>query len=431
MNFHRTAAILSVGDELTLGQTLDTNSQWLARRLLDLGIVTQIHLTIADDLSKQAAAISTVAQDHELLIISGGLGPTADDLTRDALARASDDVLIEDELALAQVEAWYTARGRLMPAINRVQALRPARGLSLPNLNGTAPGLHTTVGPTLTDVFCLPGPPREMVSMFEQQVMPRLRPNPLRAVHTRVLHCFGIGESDLATNLGNLMDRGRNPLVGTTASGGVVSIRIRFEGVFDDAAARALHETESTARAAAGPYMFGEAELTFPASIVQLLSAHGKTLATVESCTGGLLGGMITDVGGSSQVYKGGFVTYTNELKQSLVGVPPELFSPGGPGAVSAATARAMAMGGVKVTNSDFALSITGVAGPGGGSKEKPVGTVWIAVAGADGSCHARRFVFSGDRALIRQMSCMSALAMLRQKLTLIDAPLMREHERA
>jgi len=434
MQHHMTAAVLSVGDEITLGQTLDTNSQWVAQRLSEAGIVPIVHLTVPDSLDAQRDAIVHIAAKVDLVIITGGLGPTADDLTRHALAAAigGGEVLVEDPVALSQIEAMFVGRGREMPEINRVQALRPGSGMSLPNLNGTAPGLFAKVktGDHSCDVICLPGPPREMWAMFEAQVMPRLRPDPMRIVLTRALHCFGIGESDLATRLGELMDRSRNPLVGTTASGGVVSIRMRFEGqATADEAARAMHATEMAARAAAGVYVFGSGDEKLPATLVRLLQERAQTVGTVESCTGGGLGEMITQVSGSSLVFAGGFITYSNDMKTRLVGVPPEHFAAGGPGAVSRETAIAMAQGGLARVGCTHCLSITGIAGPAGGSKEKPVGTVWIARASGDGTVDSRRFAMGNDRANIREWSCKCALAMLRFKLIGVDAKLLRQTE--
>ena len=204
---HATAAILSVGDELTLGQTINTNSRWLAQRLTDSGIITTEHVTVPDDQQLLASAIARLATSANLVLVTGGLGPTADDLTRPALAQAMFDELVEDPLALSQVESWFAASNRAMPPINRLQAQRPSRGSTIPNLNGTAPGLHALVGNA--EVFCLPGPPREMIPMFEAQVLPRLRIPKGRTIRTRTLHCIGIGESDLATRLGKLMDRDR------------------------------------------------------------------------------------------------------------------------------------------------------------------------------------------------------------------------------
>jgi nicotinamide-nucleotide amidase len=426
---HATAAILSIGDELTLGQNLDTNSQWLSHRLTALGVIPIQHATVPDDLAATRDAILRLADVADLVIITGGLGPTADDLTRAALAAAMNEPLVEDLEALAQITAWFASRTRPMPALNRVQAQRPRSAAIIRNDWGTAPGMQARLqkrdrqgasdaaaplSPAFTDIFSLPGPPREMRPMFEASVLPHIKP--ARTVRTRALPTFGLGESEIATRLGSLMDRDRNPTVGTTASHGVVTVRIRFEAspqTDPASASRAIAEVESKARAALGSYIFGADADTQSSVIRDLLKERNLTLATVESCTGGLLGELITETPGSSAIYRGGFITYTNELKQQLVGVPAATFAPGGPGAVSRECAEAMARGGLAVTGADFCLSITGIAGPDGGSAEKPIGTVWIALASRE-SVHSRRFQFSGERSNIRDWSARSALAMLR-----------------
>jgi nicotinamide-nucleotide amidase len=443
-SFHQTAAILSIGDELTLGQTLDTNSRFLADALLSRGIVTVEHATVADDRAATAAAIQRLAIVADLVIITGGLGPTADDLTRAGLAEALGEDLVEDPAALAEVTAFFTSRRSAMRDINKTQALRPRSAMCLTNPNGTAPGLHAILHREgrEVDVFCLPGPPREMKPMFDAEVVPRLRIAPGRTVATRALHCFGLGESEIAARLGELMDRDRNPTVGTTASQGVVSCRIRCTGPNEAQVRTAVAETERTVRDKAGPYMFGADTDTLPSVVLDLLRARREMLATVESCTGGLLGAALTDIPGSSDVYSGGWVTYTNEFKAAHVAVPESLFDVGGPGAVSEETAAAMAVGGLDRSGADHCLAITGIAGPGGGTDQKPVGTVWISrasrgqLASASGGpvphrVESRRFQLMGERAMIRDWSVKSALAMLR--FFLISEPdvrLMREVQR-
>jgi nicotinamide-nucleotide amidase len=430
---HRVAGIVSVGDELTLGQTLDTNARWVAQRLTDAGLVTTEHVTVPDDRDAQIAAFERLAQTTDLIVCTGGLGPTADDLTREALARAMADTLVEDEIALAQIEAFYAARNRVMSAANRAQALRPTRGVTLANHNGTAPGLHGQIvtRERACDVFCLPGPPRELFPMFEQHVLPRLTLPQGRTVRTRVLHTFGLAESELAQRLGSLMDReaitkGR-PMVGTTASGGVVSVRLRYEGsATPEAAAAMLDECESKVRDAAGVYVFGGETDTLASVVLSMLRQSGQRLGAVESCTGGLLGGMLTDVPGSSAAFAGGLITYTNALKTLLAGVPASYFTTGAPGAVSRETAEAMALGGLRTLGVDHALAITGIAGPDGATATKPVGLVWIARASASGAANpdvdCRAFQMTGDRTSVREWAARTALAMLWQHLAGVPA---------
>jgi len=406
---HERAAILSIGDELVVGATLDTNARRIARRLTDAGVTVVQHATVPDDLPALVDAFRGAADACDVVVATGGLGPTADDLTRRALADAAGEALVEDDDALEQVRAFFKDAGRPMPEPNRVQAMRPASARCLRNDRGTAPGLHTTA--LDADVFCLPGPPREMIPMLEAFVLPALRVPPGRVVGSRVLRCVGIGESDLAGRLGDLMKRDRNPLVGTTASGGVVSVRIRYEGAAGDADDLMDRTAREAARRAA-PFVFGEGDTTIAEAVLLRLEARSERLVTVESCTGGLVGKMLTDVPGSSAAILGGWITYTNELKHALVGVPMDVFERAG--AVSRDCADAMARGGRERSGADHALAITGIAGPGGGSDEKPVGTVWIARRSKGGSTDVRRFRFLGERANVRAWSALAALAMLR-----------------
>lgn len=424
---HQTGAILAIGDELATGAALDTNTQWLADRLTEAGVTVREHVTVADDGRTLSDAFRRLAAACDVVVATGGLGPTEDDLTRESLASAFGQKLVEDGAARARIEAYFQRAGRPMPEANRVQALRPESGSCIRNDHGTAPGLMLATDHA--DVFCLPGPPREMRPMFESFVSAMLRPATGRVIRSRVLRCFGIGESDLAAGLGDLMNRTRNPLVGTTASAGVVSIRIRYEGAGADAAA-ILDETARIAADRAGPYLFGEGERTLAASLLGRLVSREETVTTVESCTGGLVGAMLTAEPGSSEAYVGGWVTYSNEMKQSMVGVPASIFN--ADGAVSRSCAEAMCAGAIERAGAHHALSITGIAGPGGGTDEKPVGTVWIARASADGTREARRFQFAGERAFVRELAAMSALAMLRFHLMgQGDLRLMRELARA
>jgi nicotinamide-nucleotide amidase len=427
---HRRAGVVSVGDELTLGQTLDTNSKWISERLVARGIVPAEHVTVADEAGALTRTLRRLVEDGaDLIVMSGGLGPTADDLTREALAGAMGVALIEDAGALADLERWFAGRGRPMAALDRVQALRPEGARCLRNDVGTAPGLHGVLraGATgVADVFCLPGPPGELRPMFHNHVEPALRPPEGRTVRVRAVHVFGLGESDLATRLGGMMDRRRNPLVGTTASGAVVTCRIRYEGPASvEEAERLLDEDERRVRAVAAEYVIGTGEQTLAGVVLELLKGRGAKVGVVESCTGGLLGALVTDVPGSSEAFVGGFVTYSNELKERLVGVPGEVLQRFG--AVSRETAEAMATGGLMRLGADYCLSITGVAGPDGGSESKPVGTVWIGLAcgggggggrggggGGFAGTDVRRFLFNGDRATVRDRAARCALGMLR-----------------
>ncbi|RMH13416.1 MAG: competence/damage-inducible protein A [Planctomycetota bacterium] len=418
---HVLAAVVAVGDELVLGQKLDTNSRWIADRLVLRGLDVAAHLTVPDDVDAISSAIRRFAERVELLILTGGLGPTADDLTRAALAAALDEQLVLDERALEQVRLWFTSRGREMPEQNRAQALRPQTARMLRNDHGTAPALHAILD-NRCDIFCLPGPPHEMQPIFERDIEPTLRLPPERAVHTTVIHTFGRGESDVAAQLADLMDRSRNPLVGTTASLGVVSVRIRARG--PDGPQR-LRETESLVRTRLSEILLDDESLAV--DVLNRLKARQQTVATVESCTGGLVGEMLTSIPGSSQAFVGGLITYTNELKHRLADVPHQVFET--EGAVSKPCAIAMAEGGRAHCHADHAIAITGIAGPDGGTDAKPVGTVWIAVASENAPTDARRFLFKGSRQAIRTWSAATALGMLRLRLAGHNMRLLNQQE--
>lgn len=410
---HRRAAILAMGDELSLGQKLDTNSRWLAQQLVDRGIVPVEHVTLPDDMDVTVRALRRLAECVDLIISTGGLGPTPDDLTRRALASAAGDVLVEDSDSLEQIKRWFLGRGREMPPMNRVQALRPSRSKMIANPNGTAPGITGSIVSDghSCDVFCLPGPPGEMAPMFESAVVPALRAAADKAVRVRIFQTIGMGESDVATRLGDLMARDRNPLVGTTASGGVISIRVRYEGPIENAE-REIDRTAAIVRERVGDIVFAEGESTIAEAVVRELKRRAEKLVVVESCTGGMLGSMIADVPGASEVFVGGWITYGNEVKTSQVRVPPRFIAEHG--AVSRQVADAMARGGLESIDANHCLSITGVAGPGGGTPEKPVGTVWISLQfGTNPVTDTRRFKMTGDRTAIREWSARSALAML------------------
>lgn len=422
---HDRAVLIASGDELLSGQLLDRNTQWLAQRLLDAGIRTIEFAAFPDDLNAMSAGIRRAARSAPLVVITGGLGPTEGDLTRAALADVMGEPLVEDAEAVAAIARMLGERGRSITARQRRQALRPQSASSLQNAIGTAPGLHASIdGPDgrVTDIFCLPGPPGEMRPMFQEHVVPRLRPTHDRVVGTRLLHVVGVAESECVDALGPLMDRGRTPLVGITASGGILTIRIRNDAADLSECRAGLDAVERTVRARFGARVIssltggGTADLA--AAVVALLRGRGHWVTTVESCTGGMLGQMLTAVSGSSDAYFGGFVTYSNLAKERL-GVDPDLIRRFG--AVSGEVARAMASAGLPPESAGArcgaaCVAITGIAGPDGGTPSKPVGTVHIGLAlrGSAGvSVGARHFRFPGDREDVRIRSCVSALAML------------------
>lgn len=421
------AIILSIGDELTLGQTIDTNSAWLAQQLAAVGYRPVAHLTVPDDQAAIRQAFEESVGRCDVLIVSGGLGPTEDDLTRQALAEFLGKPLELHDAALENVTRFFKALKREMPPRNQIQAMLPLGTEMIENTAGTAPGIYCNYQSgdqkTLCPIFIVPGVPKEMKIMFERSVLPRLKSDPGRAdplssvILSRTLHTFGLGESAIADKIPDLMRRDRNPSVGTTVANGYVSLRINAYANSREQAERELAATEEAARAALGKLIWGEGDDTLQDVVATLLKTHNASVTTAESCTGGLLAKFLTDTPGSSAYFKQGWITYSNEAKSEMLGVDANLIRTHG--AVSDAVAREMAIGALRRASAGFALAVSGIAGPDGGTAEKPVGTVAIALARARGNtgavdAHARTFIFHGDREMIRDRSAKMALTMLR-----------------
>jgi nicotinamide-nucleotide amidase len=415
------AIVVSIGDELVLGQTVDTNSSWLSRELASVGIAVAQHITVPDDLAAIQAAISNSAMRCGIVLVNGGLGPTKDDLTREALAHALNVPLDLNANCLRTLEEFFSQRGREMPQSNRVQAMIPRGARVLENTAGTAPGIDAdfTADPSHPcRIFAMPGVPDEMKIMFRKSVLPNLLHSGAEAaaiILSRTLHTFGVGESTIGERLGDLMDRRRNPSVGTTVSSGVVSVRINARFSDREGALTELQQTDRQCRDVLGDLIYGSDDQTLPSVVADLLTA-GKVriVATAESCTGGLLSKMLTDIPGSSRYFQRGWITYSNQAKTELLDVSPQLLAQDG--AVSESVVRAMAQSARQKSGADFALAISGIAGPDGGTPAKPVGSVCIALAHAQAAL-ARTFNFPGDRETIRDRSAKMALTLLRFQL--------------
>jgi nicotinamide-nucleotide amidase len=413
------AVILSIGDELAAGLTVNTNASWLARQLMAVGVRTGAHVTVGDSLLPIVEAIRGALDKRvDLLLISGGLGPTDDDVTRQALADALQEPLVEDPEAVIFLERFFAERKRVMSPSNRLQALRPVSAVCIENSAGTAPGLRVEKE-GLPAIFVMPGVPREMREMFTRSILPRvqdlLAEKGGAQVVTRVtkINTFGMGESIVGERLKDLMVRGANPSVGTTVHEGVVSVRIYATGAPADADAM-TDAVRAQVNERLVEMVFGEEDQTLESAVAALLNAGRHTLATAESCTGGLLAKLLTDTPGASGYFARGWVTYADDSKHDELGVPMELIAEHG--AVSEEVATAMAERARKLARTDFALSITGIAGPGGATETKPVGRVFIALASAEGTW-VREFTFPGERAAIRQRSAQMAIALLRWRL--------------
>ncbi|RIK65888.1 MAG: competence/damage-inducible protein A [Planctomycetota bacterium] len=378
MNAH----ILAIGTELTIGQAVDTNSAWLAQQLAGVGIHVTRHVTVSDDLADITAAIRGSAQATELVLISGGLGPTPDDLTRDALAAAMGVELAFHADSFEQIAAYFRSRNRQMHERNRVQAMIPHGATPIENTRGTAPGLRARL--ERADIFVMPGVPAEMKVMFERDVLPHLRARggSAEVIAQRTLRTFGMAESEIGEKIADLMQRGRNPAVGTSAADLVITIRINAHGPAAEAANALAERDAAVIRERLGTFILGEGEDRLETAVARLLIEQRKTVSSAESCTGGMIAKRLTDIPGSSAYFIQGFVTYANEAKIRLIGVPGNLIA--AHGAVSREVAGAMAEGCRRTSQSDYALAVTGIAGPTGGTPEKPVGLVFVALAGSE-----------------------------------------------
>ena len=410
------AEIIAIGSELTSGQSLDTNGQWLSQQLSALGITVAFHTTLGDVLEDHLAAFRIASERADLVVMSGGLGPTQDDLTREALAQVAGVPLVEDADSLAAIAAMFARRNRVMSERNRVQALFPKGAEPLLNPVGTAPGIWMRV--SRAAIACLPGVPHEMKRMFQDQVVPRLRQNGWvkHAIVHRKINLFGKGESEIEAQAMDLTARGRDPEVGITAHDSTISFRISARGTTEDEARRKIEPTSKLIYERFGSLVVGEGTDDVPEATVAQLAANGATLATAESCTGGVVAQMITAIAGVSPFYLGGAVSYANLAKVELLGVPAALIETHG--AVSPEVAAAMAEGVRNRLGADLGLSTTGVAGPSGGSPDKPVGLVYLGLA-TSRDTQTRRLDIGSDqpRDIIQRRASKAALNWVRLSL--------------
>jgi len=405
------AEIVAIGNELVSGATLDTNSQWLAQQLADVGIDAHVHATCRDERDRIVQVLGQAVDRAELVLVTGGLGPTQDDLTRESLADLAGVELRTDADSLEHVASFFRQIGKPMPDRNRVQAMFPAGSTPLPNPQGTAPGIWMQVGSA--SVAAMPGVPREMKYMFAHEVLPRVRQGESGrgVILTRRIHSFGIGESTVDNLLADLTRRGQEPEVGLTAKEAVITVRIVARAADEGAARARLDGAARVVRERLKDFVFGEDDDTLEAAVGRLLRERGQTLALAESCTGGLVGHRLTEVPGISESLRGGMVAYANEAKRDLLGVAEDLLTRHG--AVSPEVASAMAQGARRVFGADIGIGITGIAGPTGGTPDKPVGLVYFGLA--DGTtAEAHRHQFRGDRSLVKDRSAKLALNLVR-----------------
>jgi nicotinamide-nucleotide amidase len=446
------AEIVSIGTELTSGKNLDTNGQWLSVELAKIGVPVHFHTTVGDNLDENIVVFRAAAARCDLVVITGGLGPTQDDLTREALAAVAGVPLEFHQPSFDAIAAMFARRKRPMPDRNRVQALFPAGSEPIPNAHGTAPGiwmraarsenrglkiedggsrieqsgssdavpgavrrnpLSSILHPQPSLFIAMPGVPSEMYLMFAEQVRPRLIEafGLRRVIVHRKINLFGRGESDVESTLLDITERGREPEVGITVHDATISLRIAAAAESEDEARRLIDPTAEIIYERLGPLIFSEGDIELQQMVAELLAARGLTLATAEGCTGGTVAERLVSIPGASRWYRGGVVAYANEAKMEWLGVTREQIE--AHGAVSREVAEAMAVACRRRFASDLAVATVGIAGPDGATDDKPIGTTWISVAAADGVT-SNCFRVWGDRAAVQSRAAKHALNQVR-----------------
>ena len=400
--------IISIGDELLIGQTINTNASWMGSRLALEGMKVSYVATISDTWEAITGALTDAHKRSQVVLITGGLGPTKDDITKQVLCAYFDTKLVLDQKVLDHVESFFIKRNRPMLEVNKMQAMVPEACEVLFNEQGTAPGMLFEREDTI--FVSMPGVPYEMKYLMETHVIPRLTAKyPLRKLIQRTYLTQGIGESFLAEKISDWENRLRSEGLDLAYLPSPGMVKLRISSASGDQA-RVTSYGEELKKMIPG-YLFGEEEDTLPEVVGKLLLQKGATIGTVESCTGGSIMAALTSISGSSSYVLGGLITYSNDLKMKLAGVSGQTLEDFG--AVSEETVMEMAAGGKKALDVDWCISVSGIAGPLGGSDEKPVGTVWIAIDGPDRKI-SRKFLFGTDRQRTVQMTVLTALNLLR-----------------
>ncbi len=404
-------SIISIGNELLNGECTDTNRAWLGKELSCAGFCVVSGFTVSDEIDKISDAIEKAALDANVIIVTGGLGPTDDDLTRDAIANyLGVDLEYRSDL-YAQIEDYFAKRRYKMIEKNKVQAYIPCAAEPLANPVGTAPGFVATKDNVL--IAAMPGVPSEMKEMFTNKLLPILINRSRGDVFaSKRVKCYGIGESNLNDKLGDLLRRGQNPLVNCTVNDSIITLHVIAHAENRKVAHKMVAKKIAEIEAIIGEFVFGFDDDTLVSVLARELAERGKTVTTAESCTGGLIAKMLTDVPGASEYFNCGFVTYSNNAKESLLGVDCGLISQ--KGAVSSEVAQAMATGALQKSDSDIAIAVTGIAGPTGGTAEKPVGLVYISVA-TKSKTIVKEFNFVHNRSTFRSRAALKALDMAKK----------------
>ncbi len=406
-----TFELLSVGTELLLGQIVNTNARYLSRKLSELGFDVYYTTVVGDNPGRLKEALRIAAMRADAVITTGGLGPTGDDLTKETIADFCGVKCVMHEESRRRIEERFKKSGTYMAENNLKQAEMPEGCIILPNNNGTAPG--AIIEDDNATFIMLPGPPNEMKAMFDESVLPYLKEKTDAVIFSRSLRVFGIGESAAEEKLKDLIGSQTNPTIAPYAKIGEVELRLTAKAESVEKAEKMLKPLEEKVRAILGDTVYGTGEdTTLQQVVVETLCQKGMHVSTAESCTGGMIAERITSVPGASECFDRGVVTYSNDEKQKLLGVSGDTLKKYG--AVSEQTALEMCKGAKEFSGADVAISVTGIAGPGGGSEEKPVGLVYIGIC-ADGVHRAYKFNFTGSRDVVRERTCLNALDLVRR----------------
>ena len=403
--------LISVGTEILLGNIVNTNAAYLSEQCAALGLSCYYQDVVGDNEERLCETIRTALGRADILLISGGLGPTQDDLTKEAAAKVMGKSLYLHEESKDSIRKFFEKRGLEITDNNWKQAMMPEGCIVVDNPNGTAPGV--IMAENGKHVILMPGPPNELIPMFESSIMPYLGKLQDGVIFSQTVKVCGVGESKAETVVKDLIESQTNPTIATYAKSGEVHLRVTARAEDEKAAKKLVKPVVKELKSRFGSHVYTtEDDVTLEKAVVDLLLANKLTISTVESCTGGLLAGRLINVAGVSEVFKSGYITYSNKAKRRMLGIKKNLLEKHG--AVSKEIAREMAKGAALVSKADVTVGITGIAGPDGGSEEKPVGLVYIGCS-VCGKVTVKEFLFNGDRAKIRENTVSAALNFMRE----------------
>lgn len=405
-----TVELVSVGTELLLGNIVNTNAAYLSEKCAALGLSCFYQSVVGDNRERLTAVLKTALERADVVITSGGLGPTEDDLTKETAAELMGRTLYMHEPSKKSIQEYFKRRNLELTENNWKQAMMPEGAIVVENENGTAPGV--IIEGEGRKMILLPGPPNEMKPMFEKSIAPYLSEEKA-TIYSKTVKVCGVGESKAETMIKDMIDSQTNPTIAPYAKNCEVHLRVTARAENEKSAKKLVKPVVKELKNRFGSHVYTTNEdTTLEMAVVELLKEHGLTVSTAESCTGGMLAGRLINVAGVSDVYQAGYVTYANKAKQKILGVKKGLLKK--KGAVSEEVAKAMAKGAAAVSKADVTVAVTGIAGPGGGTEEKPVGLVYIA-CNVCGRVTVKKYHFSGNRAKIRETTVSSALILMRQ----------------